>query len=160
MSIKGQNTTTTYIEWNDCEYGAPTIDPKRPYGNSNYQRDVFRVLTNGQTYNKDLHIDKKFFAVHDHMSDLEYCDAIHKETHIALQIILQRSSFDEGIFLKGSNDYSNWYHKIRTDKEKEFLRRFFNPVISVKYKLLLASTWTIKCADSFFEVNKNEYILK
>jgi hypothetical protein len=23
-----------YIEWDNCEYGAPAINPKRPYGNS------------------------------------------------------------------------------------------------------------------------------
>jgi hypothetical protein len=146
------------VEWSDREYGAATIDPKRPYGDSNGARDVFRILTNGQKYDEDFHINKKFFTIHDHMDDLKYCDAIHKETEIALQIVLQHSSFDEGIFLKGYHDYSNWYYKICKDKEKRFLNKFFNPTTAVKHKLLLASTWTANSTFGFFTLDKNEFI--
>ena len=33
-----------YIGWNDCEFGAPSIDPKRPFGNSNVYRDMADIL--------------------------------------------------------------------------------------------------------------------
>lgn len=32
------------VSWNGDEYGAPTIDPKRPYGNSNVENDICRLL--------------------------------------------------------------------------------------------------------------------
>lgn len=30
--------------WDDCETGAPAIDPKRPYGNSSVASDVLEIL--------------------------------------------------------------------------------------------------------------------
>lgn len=33
-----------YWQWNDCEYGAPEIDPKRPYGNSDVEGDLAELL--------------------------------------------------------------------------------------------------------------------
>ncbi len=33
-----------YIGWQDCEYGAPEVDPKRPYGNSGVATDIAEIL--------------------------------------------------------------------------------------------------------------------
>jgi hypothetical protein len=33
-----------YVSWFDAEFGAPSIDPKRPYGNSNVYGDMAEVL--------------------------------------------------------------------------------------------------------------------
>ena len=33
-----------YIGWDDCEFGAPAIDCKRPYGNSDVYGDIARIL--------------------------------------------------------------------------------------------------------------------
>ncbi len=33
-----------YVGWDDCEYGAPAIDPKRPYGNSDVEGDIADIL--------------------------------------------------------------------------------------------------------------------
>lgn len=33
-----------HVGWNDIEYGAPEIDPKRPYGNSSVENDVREIL--------------------------------------------------------------------------------------------------------------------
>ncbi len=30
--------------WEDCEYGAPAVDCKRPYGNSDVERDIAETL--------------------------------------------------------------------------------------------------------------------
>lgn len=30
--------------WEDAEYGAPAVDPKRPYGNSDVERDIAEAL--------------------------------------------------------------------------------------------------------------------
>lgn len=34
----------SYVGWNDCEYGAPEIDCKRPYGNSDVAGDIAEIL--------------------------------------------------------------------------------------------------------------------
>ena len=31
-------------EWDDCEYGAPAVNPKRPYGNSDVEEDIAEIL--------------------------------------------------------------------------------------------------------------------
>lgn len=33
------------VGWQDCETGAPEIDPKRPYGNSAVPEDIHEILT-------------------------------------------------------------------------------------------------------------------
>ncbi len=33
-----------HVGWQDCEYGAPEIDPKRPYGNSAVEDDICEIL--------------------------------------------------------------------------------------------------------------------
>ena len=32
------------VGWQDCEFGAPEIDPKRPYGNSDVIADIGEIL--------------------------------------------------------------------------------------------------------------------
>lgn len=39
------------IRWEDCEYGAPAVDPKRPYGNSDVEDDIVEIL--GWEYEED-----------------------------------------------------------------------------------------------------------
>lgn len=33
-----------YVGWDDTEFGAPCIDPKRPFGNSNVFSDMAQIL--------------------------------------------------------------------------------------------------------------------
>jgi hypothetical protein len=33
-----------YVDWTDTEFGAPSIDPKRPFGNSYVFGDIGRIL--------------------------------------------------------------------------------------------------------------------
>lgn len=66
-----------YVSWEDCEYGAPSIDCKRPYGNSNVLEDM-RALLGGYT--------------DDELAEL------HKETQTALQVILDTKSFQWGLY--------------------------------------------------------------
>jgi hypothetical protein len=33
-----------YITWDDCEFGAPACDCKRPYGNSDVYGDMAEIL--------------------------------------------------------------------------------------------------------------------
>lgn len=33
-----------FVSWNDAEFGAPEIDPKRPYGNGDVFEDIAEIL--------------------------------------------------------------------------------------------------------------------
>ena len=91
-----------WVSWEDAEFGAPSIDPKRPYGNSGSEiyRDMRKALgvdlpecphckeVLGETNNKDL-------------------DDLHKELETALQIVLRTKAFEPGEYI--ADDYSsNW----------------------------------------------------
>lgn len=79
----------TYVSWDDCEYGAPAIDCKRPYGNSYVERDICDILHLWQPEDED-----------DEMPDeiIEQCRKLHNETQTALQIILKTKSFQPGTY--------------------------------------------------------------
>jgi hypothetical protein len=71
-----------YVDWWDCDYGAPCIDCKRPYGNSgemvykNICEIVGRELTESQARK------------------------LHEELETALQIVLVTLSFKPGYYVK------------------------------------------------------------
>lgn len=81
-----------YICWEDCETGAPAIDCKRPYGNSNVVGDIVEILGWKEDLGEDL-------------SDTQRAQilAMHYETETALQCILTSGSFEPGVF-----DYVDW----------------------------------------------------
>ena len=74
-----------YIRWYYAEYGAPTIDPKRPYGSSSVESDIAEIL--------GWKIDGEFTE-----EQSKEAEKIHKETETALQICLSRLKFETGIF--------------------------------------------------------------
>lgn len=63
------------VSWCDDETGAPSIDPKRPYGNSNVELDVAEAL--GWKIGEEL-TEEQFDRAWE----------IHQETEKALQIVL------------------------------------------------------------------------
>lgn len=65
-----------YVGWQDCEYGAPEIDPKRPYGNSGVEADIHEILT-GETEYELTKTQRERYA------------QLHRETQTAIQIMLQ-----------------------------------------------------------------------
>jgi hypothetical protein len=67
-----------YVRWQECENGAPAINCKRPYGNSDVESDVCRILER-------------------YLSD-EEAFKIHKETETVLQITLHVGYFKPGIY--------------------------------------------------------------
>ena len=98
------------VGWQDCEFGAPEIDPKRPYGNSDVYQDIVEILglkkmkegiykfvlfgeecllTGEDEYNID-------FGDEDELCKM--LSKLHKETEIALQICLVTLSFKPGIY--------------------------------------------------------------
>ena len=87
-----------YVEWSHDEYGAPSIDPKRPYGNSDVEYDIAEIL--GYEENEDGEYEEEI---------LEYCQEIHKETQYALQVILGKKTFKVGTYkLEDEYDMTSW----------------------------------------------------
>lgn len=84
-----------YVGWQDCETGAPEIDPKRPYGSSDVERDVAGILGWPEAEEERMpgHIEDK-------------ARAIHRETETALQVILSTGSFDPGVYERVS--FGEW----------------------------------------------------
>lgn len=77
-----------YVDWYDCEYGAPAINCKRPYGNSGVNYDIAHIL--GWEYDED-----------DGLTEEQSTKArtLHEETKTALQIALATQKFETGTYL-------------------------------------------------------------
>ena len=82
-----------YVGWNEGEFGAPTIDCKRPYGNSSVLNDIHEILT-GESIGM---IDSK----RDELTEEEkqQYDKIHLEMETVLQIILATGQFKSGHYI-------------------------------------------------------------
>lgn len=87
-----------YIAWEDSEYGAPCVDPKRPYGNSGVEGDIHEIL-NGKS-------DIDLFELTDEQVEQYAC--LHKETQIALQILVQHAKVQPGRFRTKAPYGSEW----------------------------------------------------
>ncbi len=96
-----------WVSWDDCEYGAPQIDPKRPYGNSDVVTDIYEILTG-----KELDDDKVLTE-----TVCEKYDKLHSETETALQIILSTGKFKPGNYV--SSDYNNDWKLVSNKKTQK-----------------------------------------
>lgn len=78
-----------YVGWENCEYGAPAIDCKRPYGNSSVERDIAEIL--GWPFDEE-----------EGLSDNQSTRAslLHTETRDALQIFLVTGKMETGEYYK------------------------------------------------------------
>lgn len=88
-----------WVEWNDDGFGAPTIDQKRPYGNSDVLHDIVLIL-DPILKKENFFSTKQLRQLEDGDYDLDqmlsekqihYLEKLHHETQIVLQIILLRS---------------------------------------------------------------------
>jgi hypothetical protein len=78
------------VSYNDhCEFGAPEINPKRPYGNSYVYGDIGEILGMEPTEGDP---DDPYFTAEQEAFMLK----MHKETDKALQVILSSGSFSAG----------------------------------------------------------------
>lgn len=82
--------------WNDIEAGAPTIDPKRPYGNGDVWKDVCRILR-WPKEGDDGHEACWSSA------QIKRARVLHRETETALQVVLATGSFEPGEYV------AKWY---------------------------------------------------
>jgi len=79
-----------YVGWDDCEFGAPEIDCKRPYGNSDVIGDIGEILGYDEVYWRDPITEDYNETVEDNFSQL------HAETGVVLQIALATGEFRAG----------------------------------------------------------------
>lgn len=88
-----------YIRWEDGEFGAPSIDCKRPYGNSFVYADIAEILGIN-------HVGEVFTV---YQKDLMW--KLHRGTETALQILVQTGQYRIGIY--EAEDYTNDWKLVR-----------------------------------------------
>ena len=91
-----------YVEWDNCEFGAPGIDPKRPYGNSDVIDDMARIIKLPKKGNYDYEEECWNKKASDKLKDL------HRQMQVALQIILSCQSFKPGLYKRKDNYSKDW----------------------------------------------------
>lgn len=90
------------VDWHDCEWGAPRIDCKRPYGNSSIFEDMAKLLGVESLRSDEFVITE---------ADESRLWKLHKETEAALQICLVTQSFTPGVYYREGLDvykYTAW----------------------------------------------------
>jgi hypothetical protein len=91
-----------HVDWDDCEFGAPAIDPKRPYGNSSVFFDIAEII--GIQPSDDY--DESFTREEeDRMRELHY------GTRAALQIFLCTGKMETGTYEK--EGYGKDWKKVK-----------------------------------------------
>jgi hypothetical protein len=80
------------VDWDYGEFGAPSIDCKRPYGNSSVYEDIAKIL---EMPGPDG--DGEFPA-----EQQVKMDELHIGTKLALQIVLRMGAFVTGDFVAGA----------------------------------------------------------
>lgn len=94
------------VNWWACEFGAPCIDPKRPYGNSDVVDDVAEIIRLKKKDNYDYENEDWKEEIYDKLYYL------HREMMIVLQIILSTGQIKKGTYVKTNEyDYQSWKFK-------------------------------------------------
>ncbi len=90
------------VDYDECsEFGAPIIDPKRPYGNSDVYGDIAEIL---EIESRAEDGDDPYFS-----EDDESCMAqFHRETATVLQIALATGKFKAGTYECEEYNYNGW----------------------------------------------------
>lgn len=79
------------VEWDGSEFGAPAIDPKRPYGNSDVLGDIAEIL--GWKQREESLSEEQETRAHQ----------LHGEMEIALEILLRTGGLTPGDYV--ASDY-------------------------------------------------------
>lgn len=79
-----------WIEWDHAMNGAPCMDAKRPYGNSDLPRDIADIL--GWEYDPEEGVSNEQFA---------RALRLHNQTQMALEVILNARTFEPGTYQTG-----------------------------------------------------------
>lgn len=86
-----------YVSWESTEFGAPAIDGKRPYGNSDVVRDILEITGWWDDRWDDEDIPE---------TAVDYAMTLHAETGVALQICLETGAFRTGRYVR--EGYGPW----------------------------------------------------
>lgn len=89
-----------YVSWEDCEFGAPSIDCKRPYGNSDVLVDIAEVIGIPVP---DFDEDENWSA-----TDEQRMRLVHAETQVALQIFLVTGRMETGNYVRDQYGRLTW----------------------------------------------------
>lgn len=92
-----------YVVWGDCEFGAPAIYCKKPYGNSDVYGDIAKILGIERFVDSGEEIS---FS----REQIDLMNILHKETETALQIVLRTGEFKPGIYVADEYD-DNWHRE-------------------------------------------------
>lgn len=92
----------TSIDWDSCEFGAPCINCKRPYGDSDCENNIAEIIKLKKTGNWDKNEEMWNEKATDQIKD------IHKETQIALQIVLHCQTFELGKYKLLESGWQKW----------------------------------------------------
>jgi hypothetical protein len=84
------------LQWQWCETGAPEVDPKRPYGNSNVYVDVAEIL--GWEMPPEDATDLEYERWADGMR--ARAAKIHAETLLAMQVLLSTGRDTPGRYVR------------------------------------------------------------
>lgn len=105
-----------YVGWEDCEYGAPCIDCKRPYGNSSVEGDMVEILgtkVKDGVYKLSLG-DLGEFTI-DYNDEEEFPEELsdvlrqlHLDTQTVLQIAIDTKQFKAGKYGKKDKYGGRW----------------------------------------------------
>lgn len=90
-----------YVGWQQIEFGAPEINPNRPYGNSDALEDIAKIL--GHTSPNDIaepHLSRERSV---------WLEELHHEMETVLQILLLHGNIRPGEYIKQrSYDSLSW----------------------------------------------------
>jgi len=89
-----------YVSWWDCEFGAPAIDCKRPYGNCHVYEDMSVILGLGQRDHED--------EMHNTQEEINLMDRLHKEMQTVLQIGVVTGKFKKGTYQRTETYKKDW----------------------------------------------------
>ena len=92
--------THMYVSWCDDEFGAPMIDPKRPYGDSDVLTDMCEILA------VETDLEDDFYDLSD--DERGRLNELHMETKTALQVVLRTGSFLPGTYVTSSSYREDW----------------------------------------------------
>lgn len=88
------------VDWCGDEFGAPSIDPKRPYGNSSVIQDIAEIV--------GVDIPEESTPASQLLE--ERLSSLHRETKRALQVVLSAGTFAEGLYQ--ADEYRNNWTRI------------------------------------------------
>lgn len=94
--------------YEECEFGAPAMDCKRPYGNSSVVPDIAEIL--GEESELCPHCQEPL----DDANEDRFI-SLHHELVKALEVIFTTHEFEIGAYAKVGNEYSRTWEKEKQD---------------------------------------------